>query len=77
MPWSERPLGSYCGDGVELVVVAIVVEDEIVADFDFGSYTDIDAVHPLQRIEVEPERGFAEHDEFTTDILVVPHINKA
>ena len=59
------------------MVVAFVVEDEVVADFDLGTHADVDAVHAFQLVEVEPELRFAEHDEFATDILVVPYIQES
>ena len=56
------------------MAVAIVVEDEVVADFDLSTQADVHVVHTLQLIEIKPELGFAEHDEFATDILIVPDI---
>ena len=72
----EGPLGCYRRDGIELMTVAIAVENEVVADFDLSTQADVHVVHTLQLVKVEPELRFAQHDELATDILVVPDINE-
>ena len=59
------------------MVVALAVENEVVADFDLSTYADVYIVHALQFIEVEPELWFTQHNEFAADVLVVPDIQEA
>ena len=59
------------------MVVAIVVEHEVVADFHLSTHTDVDALHAFQGIEVEPELRLRQQNQLATDILVVPYIQEA
>ena len=56
------------------MVVAFVVEHEVVADFQLCAQTEVHSVHFAQLVEVEPELRLAHRDELAADILVVPYV---
>ena len=74
---AEGPLGGDGGDGVEAIVVAVAVVDEVVAQLHLGAKRQFDLFPPLDGVEVEPELRLAERDEFAADVGVTPHIQEA
>ncbi len=59
-----------------MIVFTIPVVNEIVADFNLGTETEVDAIPTLQRVHIEPELRFAEQDKVSLHTLVVPQIAK-
>ena len=69
---SESPLGGNRRNSIELVVLSILVPHEVIADFYFRAYAEIDAFPAAERVEVVPELRFAQQNPFSARIGVVP-----
>ena len=74
--FSERPLGRHRRDGIEAVVLAAVVPDEVVADFHLRTKREVHVLHAFQCVEVEPELRFRYHDQLAVHVRIVPDITE-
>ena len=55
-------------------MLASVVPNEVVGQFHLGSQTEVDVVHSLEFVEVEPELWLRLDDPFPVDVGIVPDV---